>query len=359
LKGNLEGAADEYAKALELQPKYAQAHFNMGNVLALQRRFDEAKPHFLEALRLDPDYADAHIHLANLLVIQGRAEEAIPHCRAGLATKPNAAEAYYCLANAQVLQSKPDLAKTHYLTALRLKPDYAEAHSKFGELLLLEGRPAEAMPHLGAAADLQPDNEEFQYALGGALALGQITDDLDEPQQYSTLIANRCDDYIGPEGRTVFAKSPTLVLVAALRARPLQREPRLVALDVSTWIEAGKILPKNLLLTVLHQAFRADIPAQHPTVRIEHDDRVVDHIPEQQAKPFVVLQQREVRTRRDRAQRFRVLQFLRHAAPEATKSQTSKNNSGNGNSPHTILSVAGASLLRSDGPSFTSTPTSV
>ena len=45
--------------ALELNPHYAEAHYNLGNVLAGRGQIDEAIAHFKKALEIKPDYAEA------------------------------------------------------------------------------------------------------------------------------------------------------------------------------------------------------------------------------------------------------------------------------------------------------------
>jgi len=52
-------AAEEtsYRKALELQPDFAQAHFNLAVVLSLANKFDDAASHFKLAVALDRQFS--------------------------------------------------------------------------------------------------------------------------------------------------------------------------------------------------------------------------------------------------------------------------------------------------------------
>ena len=53
-----------FRKAIELDPKYADAYNNLGNALRGQKKLDEAIAAYRKAIELDPKYANAHNNLA-------------------------------------------------------------------------------------------------------------------------------------------------------------------------------------------------------------------------------------------------------------------------------------------------------
>ena len=59
-------AENHYKKALEIDPDYALAHFNLANLYDEQGDSPNALVHYQEALRLHPNYADAHYNVALL-----------------------------------------------------------------------------------------------------------------------------------------------------------------------------------------------------------------------------------------------------------------------------------------------------
>ncbi len=57
-------AEDHYRKAILIDPRYALAYFDLGNVLDETGRVADAIQTYLTALQLAPTYADAHYNLA-------------------------------------------------------------------------------------------------------------------------------------------------------------------------------------------------------------------------------------------------------------------------------------------------------
>ena len=84
-RGRIDEAIAHYQKALEIKPDYADAHYNLGIVLAGRGQIDEAIAHYQKALEIKPDYAAAHYNLGNALAGRGQIDEAIEHWRKALA----------------------------------------------------------------------------------------------------------------------------------------------------------------------------------------------------------------------------------------------------------------------------------
>ena len=70
-------AIEEYAKALELRPDWALAHFRMAKDYQRKGRTDDAIAQFQEATRSDPQYYEAYYHLALAYEDRGKTRQAI------------------------------------------------------------------------------------------------------------------------------------------------------------------------------------------------------------------------------------------------------------------------------------------
>lgn len=82
----LAAAAERYRQAVEIDPSRAEAWNNLGVVLGRMSRVDEAVAAFAKAI--DLSYADAHYNLADLLEKQGRSSEAQEHWQAYVRCDP-------------------------------------------------------------------------------------------------------------------------------------------------------------------------------------------------------------------------------------------------------------------------------
>jgi hypothetical protein len=99
-KGRLDKAISHYREALQINPKDAMAHCNLGAALHEQGQLDEAIAEHRKAIRLKPDYPEAHYNLGNALRDKGRLDEAIAEYRETLRINPTDAEAYGALGQA-------------------------------------------------------------------------------------------------------------------------------------------------------------------------------------------------------------------------------------------------------------------
>jgi tetratricopeptide (TPR) repeat protein len=89
-QGQLDDALRGFTTVTWLEPGNAQAHEQLGLLLARRAKFGEAIFHLQEALRLAPG-AEAHYNLAAVLAMHGDLREAIEHYRQVLLAKPDSA----------------------------------------------------------------------------------------------------------------------------------------------------------------------------------------------------------------------------------------------------------------------------
>ncbi len=151
-------------------PRNARAHYNLGNALATQGRFDEAMEHYRQTLKIMPDYAEAHDNLGLALAGRGQVDEAIACYQKALEINPDLAEAHNNFGVLLGQRGRFDEAIVHLQQALKINPDHAEAHNNLGNALNGQGKLAEAVVQWREAVRLQPNQIAYVNNLAWLLA---------------------------------------------------------------------------------------------------------------------------------------------------------------------------------------------
>ncbi len=143
---------------------------NLGRVDAQAGRAVEAAVKFARVVELQPDFADGHYNLANALASLGRWPEAIASYERAIALKPGGPEIHNNLGNAMLQSGDVTAALAHYTESVRLAPDFADAHANRARALKRAGRRPEALAEWQTARRLAPDSGPITGELGNALA---------------------------------------------------------------------------------------------------------------------------------------------------------------------------------------------
>lgn len=120
--GDVEGAAEEYLRALELDPGNMPALANLGFISEYRGQFDKSIEYYTRALEIEPDNAMIHNNLGHVCELSGDHEKAL----------------------------------AEYARALELQPDLAVAMQNLAGLYLTEDMLDQALEALGAALTLGP-----------------------------------------------------------------------------------------------------------------------------------------------------------------------------------------------------------
>ena len=160
-----DAAINNYKKALKINPYYADAYSNMGNVLKDKGDLEAAIESYKQALKIKPDYAQAYSNMGIALKGKGDLNAAISSYKQALKIKPDYAEAYNNMGSA--LNDKGDLeaAIESYKQALTIKPDYAEAYNNMGIALKDKGDLEAAIESYKQALKIKPDYAEVYRSL--------------------------------------------------------------------------------------------------------------------------------------------------------------------------------------------------
>jgi tetratricopeptide (TPR) repeat protein len=173
-RGDPDGALPLAERALELRPRYPEAHNNAGLALATLGRVDEAVRQYRAALEIDPDYAEACNNLGFALAALGQIDEAMAQYRHALEIDEANAGIHYNLAMAQIQSGQEQAALFHLRRAVALRPDWLQAHNNLGILLARQGRLREAIEEFRQALEIAPGSEEVRRNLEIAVARASL-----------------------------------------------------------------------------------------------------------------------------------------------------------------------------------------
>jgi tetratricopeptide (TPR) repeat protein/SAM-dependent methyltransferase len=173
--GNAAAAVDLFERALAINDRTAEYHYNIALAWRALNRADKVAAHLERAVALRNNYPLAHLNLGNVRHEQGRLADAAAAYERALALSPTLVAARFNLGNVLAEQRRWDAAIACYNQVLATEPDHAEAHGGLGSALTDAGRPREAIAHLERAIALRPDLPGAYESLGKAyLSAGEM-----------------------------------------------------------------------------------------------------------------------------------------------------------------------------------------
>lgn len=150
-------AEQEYKQALAVAPDSTDSLIGLTNLYMEERQFPAAGSLLRKIVAQRPDDAGAHFQLGRMLEIAGKNEEAAAELEAGLKLDPADGKAQHDLADLYAEMGKYDKAQKYYTSLISASPRDAELHHGYGRVLLKQKRFAEAQQELMTAVQLKPD----------------------------------------------------------------------------------------------------------------------------------------------------------------------------------------------------------
>jgi protein O-GlcNAc transferase len=159
-------ALEIFNEAIVLSPNYAEAYNNLGATFHELGRLEKAEASYAKAIELNSNYTEAYYNMGKTLKSLERFEDAIHSYTQAIELNPNFAEAYNNISVALNEQSKFEEAINFVKRAILLKPDYAEAYNNLGISLKEQGKFEEAINALNQAILIKPNYFEAYWNLG-------------------------------------------------------------------------------------------------------------------------------------------------------------------------------------------------
>jgi protein O-GlcNAc transferase len=143
--GAFGAAASSFRRALALNTRVPEAHYNLANALKNLEQPSEAIKEYRKALQLKADYPAAWNNLGALYAQLGMLTDALSAIKRALALKPDNAIAHNNIANVFLYQGNIDACIESCAKALALQPGYLDAFRTMSTAYLAAERYAEAV----------------------------------------------------------------------------------------------------------------------------------------------------------------------------------------------------------------------
>jgi len=162
--------------AQKYQPNDPLIQINIGVYLEKSGDLPEAIKHFERAVELDPDFFHARYNLARALDLAGHSDEATEQYRETLRLEPDDAPAPNNLGILLANAGQTDEAIALYERAITLVPHFAAAHVNLGVALAARGEIEKAIPHFEQASRHKQTPETYTNLMSAYAQVGRRAD---------------------------------------------------------------------------------------------------------------------------------------------------------------------------------------
>ena len=164
-----------YLKAVEIDPKYAEAWYNLGRSYHMQASYDEAIDCYLKVIDIDPEYADGYCYLG--IAYDEReysnnkrlSDEAIKYYLKAVNINPKYAFAWNRLGNAYSFRKQYDKAVEYYRKAVESDPNFWQYWKNLGFAYYNQKRYQEALNAYDEALKFDPNDKYAKEMLNKCL----------------------------------------------------------------------------------------------------------------------------------------------------------------------------------------------
>jgi tetratricopeptide (TPR) repeat protein len=164
-QGEYVSAALELKNALQIDPKFAEAHYRLGLVEVAQTNFRSAIGHLLKAIELDPTLATAHVELGKVYLGARLPEKALEEVETVLAADPANSEALLLKAAVWVAQEKFEQVRSYLEQLLADGLTAADGYLLLGAVYLQQGSVAQAEATIKRGLEANPGQLDLQIKL--------------------------------------------------------------------------------------------------------------------------------------------------------------------------------------------------
>lgn len=155
-------AADQFRRAVMLNPNQAASFVYWGRALAMSQRYEEAIAKYQRVADIDPAYTGHYTLWADALARMRRYNDALAKYRQAIQSRSDDPAPYNGAGRLYLSVRKDDCAIDAFQSALVSAPTLADTHANLGMVLAAQGKYAAALVELETAVEL---NSQSAYSL--------------------------------------------------------------------------------------------------------------------------------------------------------------------------------------------------
>jgi tetratricopeptide (TPR) repeat protein len=153
-----DSAVIQFKKALQIDPRYAEAHYQLATAEMDLQHFPEGFKELNQAVELDPNHFKARLALGSLFMAAHKFDKAEEQARYIVEHDSNNADGYILLGNSLLAQKHQQEGIDAFTKAISLKPTSADAYLNRGVLYAYMKEDASAEADMRKAISLDPHN---------------------------------------------------------------------------------------------------------------------------------------------------------------------------------------------------------
>ncbi len=157
-QGDIPLAIEKYEEVIKINPKFPEGLSNLGGHYFREGRYEEAVRSFKSAIEHYPNFIQALSNLGAALVKTEKGQEAIPYLKQAISLSPEFGMAHFNLGNAYFSDKQYPLAEKSFMKAIELGVDYLSLHWKLYEIYHSNGETSKAKKQLDIILKLDPED---------------------------------------------------------------------------------------------------------------------------------------------------------------------------------------------------------
>ncbi len=155
---DIDGAIDDFSKAIELHPNSPHSYNNRGFANIHLNDLEEALDDFNKAIELDPNYENGYFNRGGVKAYLDDFDGALDDFNKIIELNSNSAKAYYNCGSIKASQDDFKEAKNYFDKAIELNPDFAEAYYARGTVKVSLGDMSGSRDDFDKAEELNLDS---------------------------------------------------------------------------------------------------------------------------------------------------------------------------------------------------------